>query len=127
MVDQNLLVGIGALGVMFVGGVFAIRDSLRRSKEQQIKEVIEAIRNQVAPIQMAVDKNKDDFIVRISEKEKLINSMKGDLDSLYFQVNSLEKIVAEHKGILSLQNPLITELKKDINDLKVKIEVLGAQ
>ena len=90
MVDPIQYITIGSTIVLIIGGIYTLRQQIRKSKEDSEKRIIEAIQKEVQPIQITVNKDRELFISNLNEKEKSINDLWKDLEKLEDDLNKLQ-------------------------------------
>lgn len=101
---------IGTL-VVAVGGMYSIKESIKKSQIERDTKVIHAIKSEVSPLQL-----------NLEQKERDIKSLCHDLEELEDKLNQLQVDVARTSGFVDVQTPLIAEIRTQIVALQTKIE-----
>ena len=122
MVDYFQLIQYGSIIVLTVGGYFTIKDQVKRWKKDARQDMIATIRTELEPIQVAVTKDKESILSSLNNKEQSINDLWKDLEIMEDHLNKLQVQVAEHKGAIEIQTPLIMEIRNQIDQLRMKLE-----
>jgi len=122
MVDYFQLIQYASIVVLIVGGYFTIKDQVKRWKRDARQDMISTIRTELEPIQVAVTKDKESILSSLNNKEQSINDLWKDLEIMEDHLNKLQVQVAEHKGAIEIQTPLIMEIRNQIDQLRMKLE-----
>ena len=122
MVDYFQLIQYASIIVLIVGGYFTIKDQVKRWKRDARQDMISTIRTELEPIQVAVTKDKESILSSLNNKEQSINDLWKDLEIMEDHLNKLQVQVAEHKGAIEIQTPLIMEIRNQIDQLRMKLE-----
>jgi len=122
MVDYFQYIQWGATIVLVIGGYFTIKDQVKRWKRDARSDMISTIRTELEPIQVAVTKDKESILSSLNNKEQSINDLWKDLEIMEDHLNKLQVQVAEHKGAIEIQTPLIMEIRNQIDQLRMKLE-----
>jgi|SRR6476620_12773 len=122
MVDYFQYIQWGATIVLVIGGYFTIKDQVKRWKRDARSDMISTIRTELEPIQVAVTKDKESILSSLNNKEQSINDLWKDLEIMEDHLNKLQVQVAEHKGAIEIQTPLILEIRNQIDQLRAKLE-----
>ena len=86
--------------------------------------MVSTIRAELEPIQVAVTKDKESILSSLNNKEQSINDLWRDLEIMEDHLNKLQVQVAEHKGAIEIQTPIILEIKSQIEALRSKLETI---
>ena len=124
MVDYFQYIQWGATIVLVIGGYFTIKDQVKRWKRDARQDMISTIRTELEPIQVAVTKDKESILSSLNNKEQSINDLWKDLEIMEDHLNKLQVQVAEHKGAIEIQTPLILEIRNQIDQLRAKLETI---
>jgi len=124
MVDYFQLIQYASIIVLIVGGYFTIKDQVKRWKRDARQDMISTIRTELEPIQVAVTKDKESILSSLNNKEQSINDLWKDLEIMEDHLNKLQVQVAEHKGAIEIQTPLILEIRNQIDQLRAKLETI---
>ena len=124
MADYFLYIQYASLLVLAVGGYFTIRDQVKRWRRDSKADMVSTIRAELEPIQVAVTKDKESILSSLNNKEQSINDLWRDLEIMEDHLNKLQVQVAEHKGAIEIQTPIILEIKSQIEALRTKLETI---
>ena len=124
MVDYFQYIQYASIVVLIVGGYFTIKDQVKRWKRDARQDMISTIRTELEPIQVAVTKDKESILSSLNNKEQSINDLWKDLEIMEDHLNKLQVQVAEHKGAIEIQTPLILEIRNQIDQLRAKLETI---
>ena len=97
--------------VIVIGGLFGIKDYLKKNAVERDIKMVDMIKNEINPLH-----------IKLEGKEEAIIQLQKDLESMEDHLNQLEVTVARHTGVIDTQTPLIVEIRNNIEQMKVKIE-----
>jgi len=86
--------------------------------------MVESFKTELEPLKLLVTKDKESILTSLNAKEQSINDLWKDLELMEDHLNKLQVQVAEHKGIIDVQTPLILEIRNQIDQLRMKLETI---
>ena len=131
MVDIVPIATVAGVIITVVGGIFTLKEQVRKSREDTIKkneehkqDIITSFKKEIEPLKISLEKDNKAIYSNLDVKEQNINDLWKDVEHLEDHLNVLEKDVSRHSGVIDIQTPLIMEVKTQILALKEKIDLL---
>ena len=111
MVDILPIITASSTIVLIIGGIYTIREQIKKRQEESDRKIISAIKQEINPIQ-----------TDLQTKETAINDLWKEIERLEDKLNKLQIEAARSAGFIDVQTPLMKEIRDQITILHDKIE-----
>jgi len=122
----------GSLVVGIVVGVWTIRGSIKKNREETQRTIIntitehtddklDTISTKIETIKTIQSKDHEIFLTHVSDAEKIIDSIQTDLKIVEKEIQELERLQIKNDIVLGAEVPKLCDLKREFQEFQAKV------